>query len=96
MEMVSGFFFNVNSILALNPIHCIFIVLMHIYTSMYIESFYECILLTGIVDILDVVNLVNIILGDSATECQMSIYDFDDSSVLDILDTVFLVNSVLG
>ena len=51
----------------------------------------------GIVDILDVVVVVNIILGlEIPTETQLWAADYTDNGDVDILDVVNIVNAILG
>ena len=50
----------------------------------------------GITNILDVVGLVNFILGGQLDECGLVAADFNQDGVVNILDVVGLVSSILG
>ena len=50
----------------------------------------------GITNILDVVGLVNFILGGQLDECGLVAADFNQDDVVNILDVVGLVSSILG
>lgn len=49
----------------------------------------------GIIDIVDIVSLVNVILGIYSID-DIEIVDLDDNGVLNISDVILLVNSILG
>ena len=51
----------------------------------------------GIINVLDIVNLINYILGViSPNECQQVLSDINGDSNLDILDIVLIVNDIFG
>ena len=49
------------------------------------------------IDILDVVLLVNFVLGaDSPDNTQTMLSDLNDDGIINILDIIFLINMILG
>ncbi len=50
----------------------------------------------GTVNVLDIVRLVNIILGDPPTSQEFTAGDMNEDGVLNVLDVVLIVNAVIG
>ena len=50
----------------------------------------------GIVNVIDVVSLVNGILGAGFTDEQFPVADINGDSIINVIDIVSLVNSILG
>ena len=50
----------------------------------------------GQVNVVDIVNLVNYILGDQSEEIDMLAYDLNADGFINVVDIVNLVNEILG
>ena len=64
-----------------------------VWLQPYTDEVLENLASDGINNVLDVVSLVNCVLGDG---CDICAGDMNQDEILNVLDVVLLVNSILG